>query len=49
MRRLKAFLFAELIGSLLCVGMIVFGTALFMYRQIFVVAQRVIPVLRGVV
>ena len=26
-----------------------FGTALFMYRQIFVVAQRVIPVFRGVV
>jgi hypothetical protein len=31
MRRLKAFLVAELLGSLLCVGIIVFGTALFMF------------------
>jgi hypothetical protein len=31
MRRLKAFLLAELLGSLLCVGIIVFGTALFIF------------------
>jgi hypothetical protein len=36
MRRLKAFLFAELIGSLLCIGIIVFGTALFMFVCEFV-------------
>ena len=30
-RRLKAFLLAELIGSLLCIGVIIFGTALFMF------------------
>jgi hypothetical protein len=36
MRRLKVFLFAELVGTLLCVGIIVFGTALFMFLCEFV-------------
>jgi hypothetical protein len=36
MRRLKAFLLAELLGSLLCVGIIVFGTAVFMFLCQFV-------------
>jgi len=36
MRRLKAFLIAELFGSLLCIGVIVFGTALFMFLCQFV-------------
>jgi hypothetical protein len=36
MRRLKAFLVAELIGSLLCIGVIVFGDALFMFLCEFV-------------
>ena len=36
MRRLKAFLLAELIGSLLCIGITVFGTAFFMFLSEFV-------------
>jgi hypothetical protein len=36
MRRLKAFLVAEILGSLLCVGIVVFGTALFILLCQFV-------------
>ena len=36
MRRLKAFLVAELVGSLVCIGLVVFGSALFMFLCQFV-------------